>query len=327
MSSNNNQQDDSNGAASNNTNPFLRYYTQTHRNTALISSSEDNECTMIPPPSLQPSRNLDTQPSPRIQPTFSPASTTYRTNLFQSLFNDSSDGEISDLSDISSESSPNFRQNVSSRINNNSLSDSFSPPSLQFYQRIRHQVSENRRLQNTHSSNTVQNLQNTQNFTQRISNPVNRFRTNPSIHPQFRAKIVYRLQCKSCDSDLCIRGMRATLLGNSKLELFSTDSQPGGVSLVFNDYTTRNCACKIKDAACLGCGNVVGYHVTQPCISCLSSCNNGHFWMFLSDGVRAEDRVEYGNIMKWEIIPNAEFDSMITKSEERMIQIYELSCR
>ena len=27
-------------------------------------------------------------------------------------------------------------------------------------------------------------------------------------------------------------------------------------------------------------GNQVGYHVTQPCTDCLSSCNNGHFWMF-----------------------------------------------
>ncbi|TPX32733.1 hypothetical protein SmJEL517_g04231 [Synchytrium microbalum] len=24
-----------------------------------------------------------------------------------------------------------------------------------------------------------------------------------------------------------------------------------------------------------------GYHVTQPCSSCLTACNNGHFWMFL----------------------------------------------
>ena len=48
------------------------------------------------------------------------------------------------------------------------------------------------------------------------------------------------------------------------MQLFSTDSIPNGVQLVNDDYMTKNCHCKIKDIACLGCGNVVGYHVTQP---------------------------------------------------------------
>lgn len=39
-------------------------------------------------------------------------------------------------------------------------------------------------------------------------------------------------------------------------------------------------------------GNVVGYHVTQPCELCLGSCNNGHFWMFLSDYVKAKERLD-----------------------------------
>jgi hypothetical protein len=61
--------------------------------------------------------------------------------------------------------------------------------------------------------------------------------------------------------------------------LFSTDAPPHGVALVFDDYRTRNCHCRIRDVACLGCGNVIGYHVTQPCEPCMGACNNGHFWM------------------------------------------------
>jgi FAM72 protein len=65
---------------------------------------------------------------------------------------------------------------------------------------------------------------------------------NPSIHPQFRSKTVCRLFCTHCDSALCERGMRAILLGNINVELFSTDIPPQGVQLVFNDYLTNNCA-------------------------------------------------------------------------------------
>jgi hypothetical protein len=42
-------------------------------------------------------------------------------------------------------------------------------------------------------------------------------------------------------------------------------------------------------------GNVIGYHVTQPCEVCLDSCNNGHFWMFLSEGVKAQERIRDGD--------------------------------
>nr|KAJ3423250.1 Protein fam72a [Polyrhizophydium stewartii] len=115
---------------------------------------------------------------------------------------------------------------------------------------------------------------------------------NPSVHPQFRSKAVCELFCRHCESRMCKRGMRAILLGNTEIELFSTDIPPNGVQLVFDDYLTQNCACRIRDAACLGCGNVVGYHVTQPCERCLDACNNGHFWMFLSDTVRYTERFD-----------------------------------
>ena len=100
---------------------------------------------------------------------------------------------------------------------------------------------------------------------------------NPSIHPQFRSKAVCQMFCNHCSTSLCERGMRAILLGNTAVELFSTDRPPFGVALVDKDYFTKNCHCRIRDAACLGCGNVVGYHVTHPCDRCLEACNNGSY--------------------------------------------------
>ena len=84
--------------------------------------------------------------------------------------------------------------------------------------------------------------------------PQRRSMSNPSVHPQFRAKSVCLLYCKHCSTELCRRGMKAILLGNTKVELFSTDTPPSGVQLVFQDYMTQNCACRIRDGACLGCG-------------------------------------------------------------------------
>ncbi|KAI8918764.1 FAM72 protein-domain-containing protein, partial [Entophlyctis helioformis] len=100
------------------------------------------------------------------------------------------------------------------------------------------------------------------------------------IRSQFRSKTVCEISCRHCNVIVCKRGMKAILLADTNVELFSTDSPPFGVQLVLEDYVTRNCQCRIRDVACLGCGNVVGYHVTQPCGSCLEACNNGHFWMF-----------------------------------------------
>lgn len=124
---------------------------------------------------------------------------------------------------------------------------------------------------------------------------------NPCLHPQFQSKAVCQISCLHCDRVMCKRGMKAILLGNTKSELFSTDAPPSGVQLVFDDYLTPNCMCKIKDAACLTCGNVIGYHVTQPCNKCLDACNNGHFWMFLSSGTRALERRNATNnqVLRW----------------------------
>jgi len=139
---------------------------------------------------------------------------------------------------------------------------------------------------------------------------VNRQSSNNNLHSQFHSKIVCQLYCKSCDVTLCRRGMKAILLADTKVELYSTDTPPKGVQLVGQDYMTRNCHCCIRDVACLGCGNVVGYHVTQPCPPCLEACNNGHYWMFYTDQVDSCERLDSTGkrILLWAHLPRAEKD-------------------
>ncbi|KAF9974662.1 Protein fam72a [Actinomortierella ambigua] len=104
-------------------------------------------------------------------------------------------------------------------------------------------------------------------------------------------KIVFRMDCRYCSAVVCLRGMKAMLLADTSIELYSTDHPPGSVQLIDKDYTTLNCKCRIRDVACRVCGNVVGYHITQPCRQCLDAPNNGHFWMFHTDGVVGQDRL------------------------------------
>jgi hypothetical protein len=121
-------------------------------------------------------------------------------------------------------------------------------------------------------------------------------------YSHFRYKVVCQLNCRHCTRYLCSRAMKAILLADAKVELYSTDLPPlGDVEFVNTDYVTENCKCRIHDVACLGwyvfvklnsSGNIVGYHVTQPCERCLDSCNNGHFWMFQTEGVVSEDRTD-----------------------------------
>ncbi|XP_028924332.1 protein FAM72A isoform X2 [Ornithorhynchus anatinus] len=73
-------------------------------------------------------------------------------------------------------------------------------------------------------------------------------------------------------------------------------------------YFTEICKCKLKDVACLKCGNIVGYHVIVPCKPCLLSCNNGHFWMFHSQAVFGINRLDSTgvNLLLWGNLPEAE---------------------
>ena len=38
-------------------------------------------------------------------------------------------------------------------------------------------------------------------------------------------------------------------------------------------------------------GNVVGYHVSKPCRSCLEAQNNGHYWMFYRQAILPYQRL------------------------------------
>uniref|UniRef100_A0A9L0SWK3 Family with sequence similarity 72 member A n=1 Tax=Equus caballus TaxID=9796 RepID=A0A9L0SWK3_HORSE len=97
---------------------------------------------------------------------------------------------------------------------------------------------------------------------------------------------------------------------------------PGAVDFIGRCYFTEICKCKLKDIACLKCGNIVGYHVIVPCCSCLLSCNNGHFWMFHSQAVYDINRLDSTgtNFLLWgnlpEIEENTDEDMLDVSAEE-----------
>lgn len=111
-------------------------------------------------------------------------------------------------------------------------------------------------------------------------------------NPALRNKIVYRLACAACSLPVTHRSMKAILLADTKVELFSTDIPPPPTStrLLEEDRQTQGCACRIRDTVCGRCGCLLGYHVSQPCERCLDARNNGHFWMFYSESVMSEER-------------------------------------
>ena len=49
-----------------------------------------------------------------------------------------------------------------------------------------------------------------------------------ALHPSFKWKPVYNLECVFCQSTLCVRGMKAILLADTRVELYSTDLPPQG---------------------------------------------------------------------------------------------------
>ncbi|KAH0507276.1 Protein FAM72A [Microtus ochrogaster] len=99
----------------------------------------------------------------------------------------------------------------------------------------------------------------------------------------FKDRCVSILCCKFCKQVLSSRGMKAVLLANTDIDLYSTDIPPTD-------------------------GNIVGYHVIVPCSSCLLSCNNGHFWMFHSQAVYGVNRLDSTgvNFLLWGNLPETE---------------------
>ncbi len=68
-------------------------------------------------------------------------------------------------------------------------------------------------------------------------------------------------------------------------------------------------------------GNVIGYHVTQPCHPCMEACNNGHFWMFHVDHVNSIDRTmpDSNKPLVWANLPRSDKEIKTDK--------YEVMCR
>jgi hypothetical protein len=50
--------------------------------------------------------------------------------------------------------------------------------------------------------------------------------SSASVHPSFRSKAVCALGCRFCRKDICGRGMKAILLSDTRVELYSTDVVP-----------------------------------------------------------------------------------------------------
>ncbi|KAJ8655974.1 hypothetical protein O0I10_008414 [Lichtheimia ornata] len=123
-------------------------------------------------------------------------------------------------------------------------------------------------------------------------------------------KPVYKLLCRYCHNMVCARGMRAILLADTNIELYSTDIPATSIQLMDKDYLTRTCHCRIRDVACRECGNIIGYHVVAPCSRCLQACNNGHFWMFHSDACQPNERKDITGkcTILWNNLPRAEQD-------------------
>ncbi|KAG9325048.1 hypothetical protein KVV02_001047 [Mortierella alpina] len=134
--------------------------------------------------------------------------------------------------------------------------------------------------------------------------------------PDFRGrhhiglKEVVRMACRFCESIICERGMKAQLLADQSVALLSTDDAPESVQLVGTDYRPTNCYCKIRDTACLVCGNAIGYHITQPCEKCLNAENNGHLWLFHPEYIMSCPRLDPGfsRPLRWRELPEPDQD-------------------
>ncbi|XP_053562576.1 protein FAM72A [Bombina bombina] len=125
----------------------------------------------------------------------------------------------------------------------------------------------------------------------------------------FKNRCVFVLICRFCEQVLSVRGMKAVLLADTAQEMFSTDIPPvQAVDFVENCYSLEACRCKLKNLACLKCGNVVGYHVVSPCQTCLLSCNNSHFWMFPSKCVYSTNRMDCTGmrVLLWKDLPDTD---------------------
>ncbi|KAF8530459.1 hypothetical protein BU17DRAFT_79235 [Hysterangium stoloniferum] len=132
---------------------------------------------------------------------------------------------------------------------------------------------------------------------------------------------VYILDCKSCDTFLTNRGMKAVLLLQPEVPLYSSDALPINCSAnpgppeypppleaeVIHASTlscpsglpappARTCECLTQTLSCHGCGSSVGYMVVIPCHRCCSSVSptnrhtNRHRFVFFNKEIKATTR-------------------------------------
>ncbi|KAJ8047645.1 Protein FAM72A [Holothuria leucospilota] len=149
------------------------------------------------------------------------------------------------------------------------------------------------------------------------------------MHPGFGKKTVLKVRCRFCQSIVCNRGMKAVLLADTKQELFSTDAPVQmKVGSLGRTYSTNQCQCRICDIACKQCGNVVGYHVEVPCITCLQSCHNGHMWIFNSDAIATEEIVDKSgrNVLKWDQIAASPCEEETESLDSSLDDLTDLEC-
>lgn len=102
-----------------------------------------------------------------------------------------------------------------------------------------------------------------------MNNQQQRRSNNNNAAPFNPLKPVYKLLCRYCHNMVCARGMRAILLADTNIELYSTDIPATSYDLSFSlllvsithiihcsiqlmdkDYLTRTCHCRIRDVAC-----------------------------------------------------------------------------
>ncbi|KAI7907954.1 uncharacterized protein BX663DRAFT_424925 [Cokeromyces recurvatus] len=131
---------------------------------------------------------------------------------------------------------------------------------------------------------------------------------NPSSQiPSIRH--IYKLLCQHCKSLVCVRGMKAILLANNRIDLYSTDVPSSSICVLYRHYLKDTCQCRIQDTACLECGNILGYHIISPCLSCLNASHNGHLWMFRSEECDTIERYDINQkLMYWPNAPKIEID-------------------
>ena len=87
--------------------------------------------------------------------------------------------------------------------------------------------------------------------------PIHSMSSNPTIHPQFRTKVVCKLSCRHCTSTVSLRGMRAILLGDTKVKSITRSKRRDWFSCVINKGWTVLYGCITKQVKIFDVADVV----------------------------------------------------------------------